>query len=100
MQSGYHSYVDVTFETAVDAIVNGDLPLITDLVNAEPALPRATASTVRASRHAAALPRRQRCGGRAEKSPPNAPQIARLLLAAGAVPDALAEMYGGRPPPP
>jgi ankyrin repeat protein len=86
--------VDVTFETAVDAIVNGDLPLITDLVNAEPGLPRARSHRP----HRATLLHYLAANGvedERQKSPPNAPQIARLLLTAGAVPDALAEMYEG-----
>jgi ankyrin repeat protein len=87
--------VDVTFETAVDAIVNGDLPLITDLVSGEPGLPRARSQRP----HRATLLHYLAANGvedERQKSPPNAPQIARVLLAAGAVPDALAEMYGGQ----
>ena len=86
--------MDVTFETAVDAIVNGDLPLITDLVNAEPGLPRARSQRP----HRATLLHYLAANGvenERQKSPPNAPQIAHLLLTSGAVPDALAEMYGG-----
>ena len=80
------------FETATDAVVTRPRTL--------DALPTQIPSLVHAARpHAlrdpAALRRRERRGGFPAESPANAVAIARLLLTAGAAPDAAAETYGG-----
>src|SRR6202030_3380185 len=59
-----------------------------------PLKPRLLLRSAGAPRHAAALCGRQGCRSLRQKTPPNAVEIARALLQAGAEPDALADMYG------
>jgi ankyrin repeat protein len=90
------------FESAVEAVINGDVTTLSSLLRAHPDL-----TTARSSRatpfdppfHRATLLHYVAANGvegHRQKSPPNAPEVARTLLAGGAEPDALADMYGGR----
>lgn len=84
---------DSEFERAADAVVNGDLATLTTLVGANPTLIRERSSRV----HAATLLHYVAANGVEDfrqKTPPNAVEIARFLLDAGAAPDALADTYG------
>jgi ankyrin repeat protein len=89
------------FECAVEATINGDLPALQRLLVANPDLVR-----VRSTRicpfdppvHGAMLLHYVACNGvegYRQKSPPNAAEIAKALLEAGAQPDAPAHLYGG-----
>lgn len=81
------------FESAVDAVVDGDLATLRSMIENDPELVRARSA------------RRHHCtllhyigangveGGR-QKTPANAVAIAKLLLDSGAEPDALADLYG------
>jgi hypothetical protein len=83
------------FEAAVDAGVNGNLPLLKELLRENPGLIRERSTRV----HQATLLHYVSANGvedYRQKSPPNAVEIARLLLEAGAKVDARAEMYGER----
>jgi hypothetical protein len=88
------------FETAVEAVVAGDLSALEDALRRDPALVRA-----RSSRrccfdppvHRATLLHYIGANGVEhvrQKTPPNAVAIAHALLEGGAEPDALADMYG------
>jgi hypothetical protein len=82
------------FETAADAVVGGDLDTLETLVHREPALTRARSPRV----HRATLLHYVAANGVEDfrqKTPPNAVEIARVLLESGAEVDALAETYGG-----
>ena len=83
------------FETAVDAIVSGDLDTVQVMLHADPELVRARSAR---SHHATLLHYIAANGVEDERqrTPPNAVEIAKLLLDAGAEVDALAEMYGAR----
>ncbi|MEP6622234.1 MAG: ankyrin repeat domain-containing protein [bacterium] len=84
---------DSEFERAADAVVTGDLDTLTALVAANPALIYAHSSRV----HHATLLHYVAANGVEDfrqQTPKNAVAIARLLLDAGAVPDALADTYG------
>lgn len=83
-----------TFEVAADAVVAGDLPRLASLLRAEPGLVRARSMRV----HHATLLHYVAANGVEDfrqKTPPNAVEIARLLLESGAEVDALADTYGG-----
>jgi ankyrin repeat protein len=88
------------FEAAVEAVVNGDLAALQDALRRDPALVRARSSRVCSfdpPRHRATLLHYVAANGveaYRQKTPPNAVEIARALLQAGAEPDALADMYG------
>jgi ankyrin repeat protein len=89
------------FESAVEAVVNGDLPALEDALQRNPALVRARSSRVcffdPPVVHRATLLHYVAANGveqYRQKTPPNAIEIARALLQAGAEPDALADMYG------
>jgi ankyrin repeat protein len=87
--------VDTRFEAAVDAIQWGDLAALRALLDAHPALVRMHSSF---AHHATLLHHVAANGMEVERqlqSPPNAPQIMRLLLEHGAEPDALSDTYGG-----
>ena len=88
------------FETAVEAVVAGDLGTLQDALSRDPALVRA-----RSSRrccfdppvHRATLLHYIGANGvehDRQRTPPNAVAIAHALLEGGAEPDALADMYG------
>jgi hypothetical protein len=88
------------FESAVEAVVNGDLAALQDALRRDPALIRARSNRVCAFDppvHRATLLHYVAANGVEayhQKTPPNAVEIARALLQAGAEPDALADMYG------
>ena len=80
------------FETAVEAVVGGDLELLQRMLREYPGLVRSRS----ARRHRATLLHYIAANGVEnvrQKTPDNALAIARLLLDAGADPDALASMY-------
>ena len=82
------------FETAADAVVNGDLETLDALLTATPSLVHARSPRT----HRATLLHYVAANGVEDfrqKSPANAVAIARRLLTAGAAPDATAETYGG-----
>ena len=83
------------FERAADAIVTGDTDLLHALLRANRRLVHARSTRD----HNATLLHYVAANGHEgfrQRSPGNAVQIARLLLEAGAKPDALARMYGRR----
>jgi len=85
----------VRFETAVDAMVGGDRDVLEALLREDPALAGARS----ARRHRATLLHYVAANGVEgwrQRTPPNAVEIARLLLDAGADPNALADMYDAR----
>ncbi len=85
---------DAEFESAADAVVAGDIATLRSMLEANRDLVRARS----ARDHAATLLHYIAANGHEgwrQKTPKNAVEIARLLLDAGAEPDALAHMYGG-----
>ena len=85
---------DAEFESAADAVVSGELSTLRAMLRANPGLVRARS----ARDHAATLLHYIAANGHEgwrQKTPKNAVEVARLLLDAGAEPDALAHMYGG-----
>jgi len=85
---------DAGFEAAADAVVAGDITTLAQMLEADPGLVRARSAR---DHHATLLHYIAANGheGWRQKTPPNAVEVARLLLEAGAEPDALAHMYGG-----
>src|SRR5688500_6013395 len=82
------------FETAVDAVVGGDLATLTDLLQANPSLIRERSSR----EHRATLLHYVAANGvqdHRQVTPPHAVDVAQVLLERGAEVDALAETYGG-----
>ncbi|SEJ55744.1 Ankyrin repeat [Dyadobacter sp. SG02] len=80
------------FEQAVDAVVQGDLPKLKDLLKDNPSLVHERSSRG----HRATLLHYTAANGTEnfrQLTPPNALDIAEALLAAGALPDALADTY-------
>ncbi len=90
------------FEEAVDAVVSGDAATLARLLRADPALVRARSTRVNCFDppvHGATLLHYLAANGvegYRQRSPKNAVEIARLLLDAGADPNALQDSYGGR----
>ncbi|MBI2688702.1 MAG: ankyrin repeat domain-containing protein [Acidobacteria bacterium] len=90
------------FEAAVEAVVNGDAATLTQLLQTHPELIRARSTRIMhfdPPLHEATLLHYIAANGvegHRQKTPANAVEIARILLEAGAEPDALAGMYGGR----
>jgi hypothetical protein len=90
------------FESAVEAVVDGELAALEDALRRDPALVRARSSRVCCFDppvHRATLLHYVAANGveaYRRKTPPNAVEIARALLKAGAEPDALADMYGAK----
>ncbi|MFN2637571.1 MAG: ankyrin repeat domain-containing protein [Gemmatimonadaceae bacterium] len=81
-----------TFENAVEAVISGDMATLRSMLNVDRQLPRARS----ARRHRATLLHYVAANGVEgvrQRTPPNAVEVARLLLEAGAEPDALAVMY-------
>jgi hypothetical protein len=82
------------FETAVDAVISGDLELLQRLLHVDPALIRARSTRA----HHATLLHYMAANGVEDfrqKSPANAVHVAEMLLAAGAEVDAVADTYAG-----
>ena len=88
------------FESAVQAVVDGDLAVLADALRRDPALVRARSSRVcnfDPPVHRATLLHYVAANGverHRQTTPANAVAIARALLEAGSEPDALADMYG------
>ena len=82
------------FESAVEAIISGDLTTLERLLRLNPALVRARSAR---SHHATLLHYVGANGveGFRQKTPKHAVQVAEMLLKAGAEIDAVADMYGG-----
>ncbi len=81
-----------TFETAVEAVVSGDLATLQSMLREQPDLVRARSSR----RHHATLLHYTAANGvegERQKTPPNAVAVTKALLDAGAEVDALADMY-------
>jgi hypothetical protein len=89
------------FEAAVEAVIGGDLAALAALLAEDPGLGRARSTRVThfdPPVHRATLLHYVAANGvegHRQTTPPNAVDVARLLLDAGAEPDALADMYGG-----
>jgi ankyrin repeat protein len=90
------------FESAVEAVIHGDAAKLKQLLEEDAGLVRARSTRVgphQPESHRATLLHYTAANGvegHRQKSPKNAPEIARMLLEAGADPDALAGMYGGQ----
>ena len=83
------------FEEAVEAVVTGDADRLRAMLRESPDLARARSTR----RHHATLLHYVAANGvedSRQKTPPNAVEIARILLDAGADPDALADMYDNK----
>jgi ankyrin repeat protein len=83
------------FEEAVEAVVSGDLRTLRDALLAHPGLVRARS----ARQHHATLLHYVAANGvedDRQRTPPNAEEVAALLLESGADPNALADVYGAR----
>jgi hypothetical protein len=86
--------IDLVFESAVDAVVNGDVAALRVLLGDHPDLAHRTSvfgHRVTLLHYVAANGVEQT----RQHSPPNAPDVARMLLEAGAAPDAGSLSYGG-----
>jgi ankyrin repeat protein len=82
------------FESAVEAVINGDAATLKKLLAANPALVSARSTRL----HRAMLIHYTAANGvenYRQKSPANAVEIAEILLSSGAEADAVADMYGG-----
>src|SRR5207245_10590336 len=90
------------FESAVEAVITGELATLESLVCENPELVRARSTRVThfdPPVHGATLLHYVAANGvegYRQKTPKNAFEVAKLLLDAGAEPDALAGMYGGQ----
>ena len=90
------------FESAVEAVVDGDLPALQALLAEDPELVRARSTRVTnfdPPVHRSTLLHYLAANGvenYRQRSPANAVEIARFLLDAGAEPDSLADLYGGQ----
>jgi ankyrin repeat protein len=88
------------FESAVEAVIDGDVAMLASLLAAHPDLIRARSTRVAPfdpPRHRATLLHYIAANGvegYRQKTPPNAVAVAKMLLEADAEPDALASMYG------
>ncbi|MFZ0836485.1 MAG: hypothetical protein WAM77_03440, partial [Xanthobacteraceae bacterium] len=88
------------FESAAQAVIDGDVPVLEDALRRDPALVYARSSRVcyfDPPIHRATLLHYVAANGveaYRQKTPPNAVETARALLLAGAEPDALSDMYG------
>jgi hypothetical protein len=98
---GQHPEV-AAFEAAADAVASGDIATLTELLQGDPELVTLRSERVThfdPARHRATLLHYVAANGverPRQKTPANAVAIARALLTAGAQPNALADMYGGR----
>jgi ankyrin repeat protein len=90
------------FETAVETVINGDLTALDSALREDPSLVHARSTRVNCFDppvHRATLLHYVAANGvegYRQKTPPNAVEVARLILERGADPDALAHMYGGQ----
>jgi ankyrin repeat protein len=90
------------FESAVEAVITGDSPTLAALLRDDPSLVHARSTRIAPfdpSRHHSTLLHYIAANGvegYRQKTPANAVEVARMLLGAGADPNALADMYGGR----
>jgi ankyrin repeat protein len=91
------------FEAAAEAVISGDLTALNALLSSNPGLIHARSQRItsrgKPDVHGATLLHYVAANGvesYRQKSPPNAPAIAKALLEAGAVSDAVADMYGGK----
>ena len=90
------------FESAVEAVITGDLPTLESLLREHPKLVRARSTRVLCQDppvHRATLLHYAAANGvegYRQKTPKNVVEIAKALLRAGAEVDALADMYGGQ----
>jgi len=90
------------FESAVEAVINGDISALATLLREHPELVRARSTRVThfdPPVHRATLLHyigANGIEGYREKTPPNAVEVAKMLLESGAEVDALADMYGGQ----
>lgn len=90
------------FECAVEAVIDGDVPALRRLLRENPGLAWARSTRVAPfdpPRHEAALLHYVAANGvegYRQRTPANAVEVATMLLDAGADPNALASMYGGR----
>lgn len=90
------------FEHAVDAVITGDLPALRRMLASHPELIGARSSRITPFDppvHRAMLLHYVAANGvegHRQKTPPNAVEVARALLEAGAEVDALADLYGGQ----
>ena len=90
------------FESAVEAVIEGDLPKLRSLLAQDPHLVHARSARITSLDppvHGATLLHYVAANGvegYRQKTPANAVEIARALLEAGADPDAMADMYGGQ----
>jgi ankyrin repeat protein len=97
----FRSDLQERFEAAVDAVISGDAASLSQLLEENPELVRARSTLVTDGdppQHRATLLHYIAANGvegYRQKSPKNAVEIARILLEAGADPNALASMYGG-----
>lgn len=83
------------FETAVEAVISGDVTTLRSMLREHPELSRAVSTR----RHKATLLHYVAANGVEEgrqKTPANAVEVAKVLLDAGAEVDALGDMYGAR----
>ena len=89
------------FESAVEAVINGDVGTLPSLLREHPELVRARSTRVTPfdpPRHRATLLHYVGANGvegYRQKTPSNAVDVATILLESGAEADALADMYGG-----
>ncbi len=90
------------FESAVEAVISGDLPALESLLRRDPELVRRRSTRIThfdPPEHRATLLHYVAANGvegYRQKTPKNAVEIATALLAAGAEADALADLYGGQ----
>lgn len=87
--------LDATFENAVDALLNGHIAQLEDMLNQKPALVQSQS----AYGHRAGLLHYLAANGvelHRQVVPANAPELLQLLLSKGADPDQAHQIYGGR----
>ena len=89
------------FERAVEAVIDGDIDTLKQLLKEDPGLVRARSTRVThfdPPRHGAMLLHYLAANGvegYRQRSPKNAAEVAKVLIEAGADPDALCSLYGG-----